>query len=78
LSSSCSMDPPASPQLEYAIDRPTEAAAGMVVTEMNTPIRALARDSVRDTTPTTPASTATMTEKTLGALMRSASACCTP
>jgi hypothetical protein len=28
------------------------AAAGMVVTEMNTPMRALARASVSDTTPT--------------------------
>lgn len=33
----------ASPQLENAIDTPIEAAAGMAVTEMNTPIRALAR-----------------------------------
>ena len=44
----------------------------MVVTEMNTPMRALARRSVSDTTPTIPASTATMTEKMLGVLMRSA------
>jgi len=39
---------------------------------MNTPMSALALDSVSDTTPTIPASTATMTEKTLGVLMRSA------
>ena len=38
----------------------------MVVTEMNTPIRAFALDSVSDTTPTMPASTATMTEKRFG------------
>ena len=66
LSSSCSADPAASVQLAKAIEMPTEAAAGMVVTEMNTPIRALARASVSDTTPTIPASTATMTEKTSG------------
>ena len=34
LSSSRSADPPASLQPEYAIDTPTEAAAGIVVTEM--------------------------------------------
>ena len=43
----------------------------MVVTEMNTPMSALARDSVRDTTPTIPARIATTTEKIFGALMRS-------
>jgi hypothetical protein len=46
-------------------------AAGIVVTEMNTPMSALARDSVSETTPTMPASTATMTENTFGELMRS-------
>jgi hypothetical protein len=46
------------------------AAAGMVVTEMNTPMSALARDSVSDTTPTIPARTATTTEKIFGLLMR--------
>ena len=35
LSSSWNSDPRASRQLEYAIEMPTEAAAGMVVTEMN-------------------------------------------
>ena len=72
LSRSWNTDPRASLQLEYAIDTPTEAAAGMVVTEMNTPMSALARASVRDTTPTSPASTATITEKMSGALIRSA------
>jgi hypothetical protein len=43
-----------------------------VVIEMNTPISALARDSVRDTTPATPARTATMTEKMFGELISSA------
>ena len=43
LSSNRSIESRASPQLENAIDTPIEAAAGMVVTEMNTPIRALAR-----------------------------------
>ena len=47
------------------------AAAGIVVTEMNTPMSAFARDSVSETTPTTPASTATITENTFGELMRS-------
>jgi hypothetical protein len=47
------------------------AAAGIVVTEMNTPMSAPARASVRDTTPTIPARIATTTEKKLGALMRS-------
>ena len=56
----------------YAIDKPIEAAAGMVVTEMKTPIRALTLDSVSETTPTSPASAATMTEKTSGELIRSA------
>ena len=36
------------------------AAAGIVVTEMNTPISAPALASVSDTTPTIPASTATI------------------
>jgi hypothetical protein len=35
----------------------------MVVTEMKTPIRALARASVNETTPTIPARTATTIEK---------------
>ena len=51
---------------------PTDAAAGMVVTEMNTPISALALASVSETTPTMPASTATITEKPSGELMKSA------
>ena len=71
LSSSWKADPRASLQLEYARDRPTSAAAGMVVTEMKTPIRAPARASVSDTTPTIPASTATITENRLGLLIRS-------
>ena len=48
--------PRASAQLEYARDRPTSAAAGMVVTEMDTPMGALDRASVSDTTPTIPPS----------------------
>ena len=47
------------------------AAAGMVVTEMNTPISALALASSIDTTPTNPATTATTTEKRFGLLIRS-------
>ena len=71
LRSSWNADPLASCQLENASDTPTSAAAGMVVTEMNTPMRALALASVRDTTPTSPARMATMTEYMLGVLMRS-------
>src|SRR5215471_18566185 len=57
-------------QVWYASARPSAAAAGMVVTEMNTPMRALARDRVSDTTPTMAASTATMTEKRFGESIR--------
>ncbi len=71
MSSSCSVEPAASCQLWYTTDRPTSAAAGIVVTEMNTPIRAPARASVRDTTPTRPAMTATTTENRFGELIRS-------
>jgi hypothetical protein len=38
---------------------------------MNTPMSAPPRDCVRDTTPTIPASTATITENKLGELIRS-------
>ena len=51
---------------------PIDAAAGIVVTEMNTPMSVLALASVSETTPTIPASTATMTENTSGELMKSA------
>jgi hypothetical protein len=47
------------------------AAAGIVVTEMNTPISAPAFARVSDTTPTIPARTATTTENRLGELIRS-------
>jgi hypothetical protein len=46
------------------------AAAGMVVTEMKTPISALARASVSETTPTMPARTATTTENRFGLSIR--------
>src|ERR1035438_4968848 len=46
------------------------AAAGMVVTEMKTPMRVLARDSVNETTPTIPARTATTTENRFGLSIR--------
>jgi hypothetical protein len=42
-----------------------------VVTEMNTPVSAVALASVSDTTPTRPARTATMTENRFGVLIRS-------
>ena len=70
LSSSCNADPGLRPQLEDAIDTPIEAAAGMAVTKMNTPIRASAR--ARDTTPTMPASTATTRKYPSGVSMKSA------
>ena len=50
----------------------------MVVTEMNTPIRALARAWVRDTTPAMPASTATTREYTSGVLINPRPAGCRP
>ena len=65
------MAPHASCHCPNAADRPMAAAAGMVVTEMNTPMRALARACRIDTTPTMPAMTATTTEKRLGWLIRS-------
>jgi ATP-binding cassette, subfamily C, bacterial CydC len=71
LSSSCRADPPASCQLLNATDTAMSAAAGMVVMEINTPISGPALASVRDTTPTIPATTATTTENRLGELIRS-------
>jgi hypothetical protein len=47
------------------------AAAGIVVTEMNTPTRVEARASVSETGPAMPASTATTTENTSGLAIRS-------
>lgn len=70
LSSSCSNEPRASPQLAKAHETPMSAPAGMVVTEMKTPSRALVRASARDTMPTIPASTATATEKKFGVSIR--------
>jgi hypothetical protein len=69
FSSSWYVEPRARSQSAYATDRPMLAAAGIVVTEMNTPISAPARDSVSDTTPAMPASTATTTEKKSGLLI---------
>jgi hypothetical protein len=54
FSRSWASDPAASFHLCSALETPMSAAAGMVVTEMNTPIGALVRDSVRETTPTMP------------------------
>src|SRR4029453_9421526 len=68
--------PLASLQSPNAIDRPMSAAAGMVVTETNTPMSVLALASVSDTTPTIPASTATMTENAFGESIRSAAGRC--
>ena len=62
--------PQASLSLPNASDTPMSEAAGMVVTEMNTPIRVLDRASVRDTTPTTPARAATMNENQFGVLIK--------
>ena len=65
LSKSCKAEPQASLPLPNASETPMSDAAGIVVTEMNTPIRVLDRASVSDTTPTTPASAATMNENQL-------------
>ena len=64
------MDPHASRPLPKAADTPMSEAAGIVVTEMNTPMSVLDRDSVSETTPTTPASAATINENQFGVLIR--------
>lgn len=63
-------EPRTSDQLVNAVETAMSAAAGIVVTEMNTPSRALLRASVSDTIPTIPARVATATEKKFGVLMR--------
>ena len=70
FNTNCTAEPQASVQLAYAVDRAMSAAAGMVVTDMKTPMRALARDSVNETTPTIPARTATTTENRFGLSIR--------
>ena len=67
---SCRADPQASLPLPKAADTPMSEAAGIVVTEMNTPMSVLDRDSVSETMPTTPASAATMNENQFGVLIR--------
>jgi len=64
-------EPHASLPLPKASDTPVSEAAGMVVTEMNTPIKVADRASVSETTPTTPASRATMKENQFGVSIRS-------
>src|SRR6185437_10526143 len=71
LSRSWNVEPRAARQLWKATDSPMSAAAGIVVTEMNTPIRAPALASVSETTPMIPAATAMMTENMSGLLIRS-------
>ena len=71
LRRSCRTKPQVSLSLPKASDTPVSEAAGMVVTEMNTPIRVLDRASVSETTPTTPASRATMKENQFGVSIRS-------
>jgi len=61
---------PASAPLPNANDTPMSDAAGIVVTEMNTPISVLDRASVSDTTPTTPARAATIKENQSGVSIR--------
>ena len=70
LSSSWRNEPQASAQLPKAADTPMSEAAGMVVTEMNTPMIVLDRASVSEITPTTPARAATMRENQLGVSIR--------
>ena len=62
LSSNWSSEPRASLQLPNALATPMSDAAGIVVTEMNTPSRVLLRAWVSETIPTTPARTATTSE----------------
>jgi hypothetical protein len=64
------VDPHASLRLPNAADTPMSDAAGIVVTEMNTPMSVLDRASVSETTPTTPASAATINENQFGVLIR--------
>ena len=64
-------DPRASLQFSNAHDSPMSAAAGIVVTDMKTPMSAPVRASTTETTPTIPASVATTTENTFGVLIRS-------
>ena len=71
FSTSCRTEPQASLSLPKASDTPVSEAAGMVVTEMKTPIKVLDRASVSETTPTTPASNATMKENQFGVSIRS-------
>ena len=70
LRTSCRTEPQASLSLPKASETPASEAAGMVVTEMNTPIKVLDRASVSETTPTTPASRATMKENQFGVSIR--------
>jgi hypothetical protein len=70
LRRSCRTESQASLLLPKASDTPVSEAAGMVVTEMNTPIKVADRASVRETTPTTPASRAMMKENQLGVSIR--------
>ena len=60
----------ASLPLPKASDTPASEAAGMVVTDMNTPIKVLDWASGSEMTPTSPASKATMKENQLGVSIR--------
>jgi hypothetical protein len=70
FSRSWTREPLASFQFWNDADTPMSAAAGIVVTEMKTPISAPVLASTSDTTPTMPARIATTTEKTFGLLIR--------
>ena len=70
FNSNWTREPRASLQFSNAIETPMSAAAGMVVTEMNTPMRAPVLASTSDTTPTIPARTATTTENAFGLSIR--------
>ncbi len=75
LIESCAAAPPSSCQSRKAPATATLAAAGMVVTEISTPIRAPDLAAVRESTPAVPARTAPSTEKRSGCEMNCVSGC---
>ena len=69
LMASWAIAPRQSAQLPRAAATPMLAAAGIVVTEISTPISAPDLAEVRESIPAAPAKTATMTEKASGLAM---------
>ena len=75
LIASCAAAPPAWPQSPYAAATPMFDAAGIVVTEISTPIRAPDFALVSESIPTIPAANATVNEKTSGFEMKPVRLC---